>query len=110
VRGITQPLRAATGMLLVLTACGVVIAVPLLALLAGVLFALWLSGTPGGRQTLAMTRVGLATVPQRIGATSVVVVGIAGVVGVLVALLAMAQGFEATLKNAGNEETAIGLR
>ena len=97
-------------MLLVLCACGVVIAVPLLALLAGVLFTLWLSGTPGGRQTLAMTRVGLATVPQRIGATSVVVVGIAGVVGVLVALLAMAQGFEATLKSAGNEETAIVLR
>jgi putative ABC transport system permease protein len=97
-------------MLLVLTACGVVIAVPLLALLAGGFFTLWLSGTPGGRQTLAMTRVGLATVPQRIGATSVVVVGIAGVVGVLVALLAMAQGFEATLKSAGNEETAIVLR
>jgi putative ABC transport system permease protein len=97
-------------MLLVLTACGVVIAVPLLALLAGGLFTLWLSGTTGGRQTLAMTRVGLATVPQRIGATSVVVVGIAGVVGVLVALLAMAQGFEATLKSAGNEETAIVLR
>jgi putative ABC transport system permease protein len=109
-RRIVQPLRAATGMLLVLTACGVLIAVPWLALLAGGLFALWLSGTPGGRQTLAMTRVGLATVPQRIGATSVVVVGIAGVVGVLVALLAMAQGFEATLKNAGNEETAIVLR
>jgi len=110
VRAITQPLRAATGVLLVITACGIVIAVPLLALLAGVFFALWLSGTPGGRQTLAMTRVGLATVPQRIGATSVVVVGIAGVVGVLVALLAMAQGFEATLKNAGNEQTAIVLR
>jgi len=110
VRSITQPLRAATGILLVLTACGIVIAVPLLALLAGMLFTLWLSGTPGGRQTLAMTRVGLATVPQRIGATSVVVVGIAGVVGVLVALLAMAQGFEATLKSAGNEETAIVLR
>jgi putative ABC transport system permease protein len=97
-------------MLLVLAACGVVIAVPLLALLAGGLFTLWLSATAAGRQTLAMTRVGLATVPQRIGATSVVVVGIAGVVGVLVALLAMAQGFEATLKNAGNEETAIVLR
>jgi putative ABC transport system permease protein len=110
VRSILQPLRAATGMLLVLGACSVVIAVPWLALLAGGLFTLWLSGTPGGRQTLAMTRVGLATVPQRIGATSVVVVGIAGVVGVLVALLAMAQGFEATLKSAGNEETAIVLR
>jgi putative ABC transport system permease protein len=95
---------------LVLAACGIVIAVPMLALIAGVVFAVWLPGTSSGRQTLAMTRVGLATVPQRIGATSVVVVGIAGVVGVLIALLAMAQGFQATLKSAGNVETAIVLR
>ena len=97
-------------MLLVLAACGVVIAAPWLALLGGALFATWLVGSRGGRQTLAMTRVGLATVPQRLGATSVVVVGIAGVVGVLVALLAMAQGFQATLKSAGDEDTAIVLR
>ena len=45
-----------------------------------------------------MTEVGLATIPQRLGAASVVVVGIAGVVAVLVALLAMAAGFEAALK------------
>ena len=37
-------------------------------------------------------------------------VGIAGVVSVLVALLAMAQGFQETLKSAGNEDTAIVLR
>jgi len=97
-------------MLLVLAACGMVIAIPLMALFAGIVFALWLPGTVSGRQTLAMTRIGLATVPQRIGATSVVVIGIAGVVGVLVALLAMAQGFQATLRNAGNTETAIVLR
>jgi putative ABC transport system permease protein len=97
-------------MSLVLAACGVVIAVPWFALLAAVAFAAWLPGTRGGRQTLAMTRVGLATVPQRLGATSVVVVGIAGVVGVLVALLAMAQGFQATLNSAGDEDTAIVLR
>ena len=92
-------------------ACGMVIAIPLVALISPALFlAVWLPGTGSGRQTLAMTRIGLATVPQRIGATSVVVIGIAGVVGVLVALLAMAQGFQATLKNAGNVETAIVLR
>jgi putative ABC transport system permease protein len=109
-RRVPQPLRAATGVLLVLAACVIVIAKPWLALLASVVFAVWLPGTASGRQTLAMTRVGLATVPQRIGATSVVVIGIAGVVGVLVALLAMAQGFQSTLKNAGNVETAIVLR
>ncbi len=74
------------------------------------LLALWLATTRQGRQTLAITRVGLATVPQRMGATSVVVVGIAGVVGVLVAMQAMAAGFTATLTRAGNEETAIVLR
>jgi len=109
-RRITPPLRALTGILLVLAACGIVIAIPLVALIAGIVFAIWLPGTVSGRQTLAMTRMGLATVPQRIGATSVVVIGIAGVVGVLVALLAMAQGFQATLRNAGNVETAIVLR
>ncbi len=109
-RRVPPRLRAITGMPLVLAACGIVIAVPVLALIAGVVFAVWLPGTSSGRQTLAMTRVGLATIPQRIGATSVVVVGIAGVVGVLIALLAMAQGFQATLKSAGNVETAIVLR
>jgi len=97
-------------MLLVPAACGALLARPWTALVAGALFALWLSSTAGGRQTLAMTRIGLATIPQRLGATSVVVVGIAGVVGVLVALLAMAQGFESTLKSAGDQQTAIVLR
>jgi putative ABC transport system permease protein len=110
VRRFLEPLRAATGILLVLAACGVVIATPWLALLGGALFATWLVGSRRGRQALAMTRIGLATVPQRLGATSVVVVGIAGVVSVLVALLAMAQGFQETLKSAGNEDTAIVLR
>jgi len=110
VRRAPPVLRAVTGMLLVLAACSMVIAIPLVALIAGIVFAVWLPGTGSGRQTLAMTRIGLATVPQRIGATSVVVIGIAGVVGVLVALLAMAQGFQTTLRNAGNVETAIVLR
>jgi putative ABC transport system permease protein len=59
---------------------------------------------------LAVAQVGLSTVPERLGATSVVVVGIAGVVGVLVALQAMAAGFEATLTGAGSDETALVLR
>ena len=47
---------------------------------------------------------------QRLGASSVVIVGIAGVVGVLVALLAMAEGYRQTVSAAGNDETAIVLR
>src|SRR5262249_24074424 len=51
-----------------------------------------------------------ATIPQRLGSSSVVVVGIAGVVGVLVALLSMAAGFESTLRETGTEDTVIVMR
>ena len=63
-----------------------------------------------GRLALAATRIGIASLPQRWGASSVIVVGIAGVVGVLVAMLAMGEGFEATLKQTGSDDTAIILR
>jgi putative ABC transport system permease protein len=72
--------------------------------------ALWLALTRTGRVALAATRVGIASLPQRWGASSVIIVGIAGVVGVLVAMLAMGAGFEATLKQTGNDSTAILLR
>ena len=39
-----------------------------------------------------------------------IVVGIAGVVGVLVALLAMAEGYSETLKKTGSADTAIVMR
>lgn len=82
-----------------------------LAVLAGLAgFGVWLGTSRLGRQALAITATGLATVPQRLGATSVIVVGIAGVVGVLTALLAMATGFQATLQQAGSDDTAIVLR
>jgi putative ABC transport system permease protein len=80
-------------------------------LLAGVLLlVLWTLGTRIGRQAWSVTQVGLATIPQRLGASLVVVVGIAGVVAVLVALLAMAAGFEAALKESGTDDTAIVMR
>src|SRR5688572_9912461 len=69
----------------------------LLALLLALL-AVWMAATPLGRQTGVMTQVGIATLPQRLGSASVVVMSIAGVVAVLVALLAMGAGFERTLK------------
>lgn len=70
----------------------------------------WLLLTRVGRQALAIARIGLSTIPDRLGSTSVVVIGIAGVVGVLVALQAMAAGFEATLTGAGSDDTALVLR
>jgi putative ABC transport system permease protein len=75
-----------------------------------VLLAVWMTVTRRGRQTWQVTRVGLSTVTQRLGSSSVVVVGIAGVVGVLVAMLAMSEGFAETLRASGNDHTAIVLR
>jgi putative ABC transport system permease protein len=80
------------------------------AAIAAVLLAAWLFFTRSGRQAWSVTELGIATVPRRLGAASVVVVGIAGVVGVLVALFSMAQGFQATLVQTGSDDTAIILR
>ncbi len=74
------------------------------------LLALWLSVTRVGQQTWSVAQVGLLTIPQRLGSSSVVVIGIAGVVAVLVAVLAMGAGFEATLKQTGTDDTVIILR
>lgn len=72
--------------------------------------ALWLVLTRGGRLALAAARIGISSLPQRWGASSVIVVGIAGVVGVLVAMLAMGEGFKATLESTGDDTSAIVLR
>ncbi|MBD9369816.1 ABC transporter permease [Xanthomonas sp. XNM01] len=77
---------------------------------AAVLLVLWLLLTRNGRLALAATRIGVASLPQRWGASSVIVVGIAGVVGVLVAMLAMGRGFQATLESTGDDTVAIVLR
>jgi putative ABC transport system permease protein len=82
-----------------------VIASVLLALLL-----LWLLTTRAGRQAWAVTQVGILSIPQRLGSSLVVVIGIAGVVGVLVAVLAMGAGFAATLKQTGSDDTAIVMR
>lgn len=87
------------------------IALPWPALLGiAVLFALWMALTRSGRQAASVTRVGVSTLAQRLGASSVVVIGIAGVVGVLVALLAMAEGYRHTVSSSGTDDTAIVLR
>jgi putative ABC transport system permease protein len=71
------------------------------------LLGLWLALTRSGRLALAAARIGIASLPQRWGASSVIIIGIAGVVGVLVAMLAMGEGFKATLDATGNDVTAI---
>ncbi len=99
--------------LLVLLAVALVIwtRLPLLVVVGlAVLLVLWLVLTRRGRQTLSVTRVGISTLGQRLGASSVIVIGIAGVVGVLVAMLAMGDGFAATLQQTGSDDTAIVLR
>ncbi len=75
-----------------------------------VLIALWLLLTRSGKLAMAATSIGIAGLPQRWGASLVIVVGIAGVVGVLVAMLAMGEGFKATLDKTGGDDTAIILR
>jgi putative ABC transport system permease protein len=70
----------------------------------------WMALTRTGQQAWSVTRLGMATIPQRLGSSLVVVVGIAGVVGVLVALLSMAEGFETTLRETGTDDTVIVMR
>jgi putative ABC transport system permease protein len=70
----------------------------------------WMAATRRGRQAAQVTWVGLSTLPQRLGASSVVIVGIAGVVGVLVALLAMAEGLQQTMRQTGSDDTAVVMR
>ncbi len=61
------------------------------------------------KQILAITWMNLRAIPQRLGSSLVIVIGIAGVVGVLVALLAMAQGFGITLKATGKADRVMFL-
>jgi putative ABC transport system permease protein len=61
-------------------------------------------------QILQLTLVNLRTVPQRLGTSLVVVVGIAGVVGVFVSVLAMSEGFRHTLASTGRPGRVIVLR
>ena len=103
-------LRAAAAIPLLGGAGAAIVVEPHLLLAIAACLALWLPASRIGRQALTIAWTGLSTIPQRLSATSVVVVGIAGVVGVLVALQAMAEGFEATLRNAGSDRTAIVLR
>jgi putative ABC transport system permease protein len=61
-------------------------------------------------QTIAVTALNLRTIPQRLGSSSVAVVGIAGVVVVLVSVLSIAQGFTAAMEESGSPLRAIVMR
>jgi putative ABC transport system permease protein len=61
-------------------------------------------------QIVQITWINLRNVPQRPGTSLVVVIGIAGVAGVLVSVLAMAEGFRHTLASTGRPSRVIMLR
>lgn len=61
-------------------------------------------------QIVQVSWMNLKNIPQRLGTSLVIVVGIAGVVGVLTAMLSMGEGFKATLGKAGHEDRAIVMR
>lgn len=62
------------------------------------------------KQIYAVTAMNLRSLPSRLGTSAVIVIGIAGVVGVMTALLAMAAGFQATLASTGEQDRAIIMR
>ena len=62
------------------------------------------------QQIAAITWMNLQAIPQRLGSSLVIVIGIAGVVAVLVSVLAMATGFSQTLASSGRDDRAMVLR
>lgn len=62
------------------------------------------------RETSAVTVMSLASLGSRLGSSLVIVIGIGGVVAVLTAMLAMAEGFQKTVQSAGRADHALVLR
>ncbi len=62
------------------------------------------------KQILAVTLMNLRTIPQRMGSSAVAIVGIAGVVVVLVAVLSIAEGFQAVMQGTGDPSRALIMR
>jgi len=59
------------------------------------------------QQIAAVTLMNLRSVPQRLGASSVIVIGIAGVVGVLVSILAMVGGLSQMMNSTARADRAM---
>lgn len=90
---------------------GVALALPWIGIGAlAAVAALWLILSRAGRRVGSITASEMSTLPQRWGGASVVLVGIAGVVGVLVSLLAMGKGYESVFRATGSDDTAIVLQ
>jgi putative ABC transport system permease protein len=60
-------------------------------------------------QTLAIAAMNLRNIPRRLGNSLVIVIGIAGAVGVFIPILAMSISFRATIEGDGNDARAIVL-
>jgi len=58
----------------------------------------------------AVTAMNLRSVPQRLGTSLVIVIGIAGVVAVLVSVLAMSSGMRKSMTSAGRDDRVIVMR
>ena len=61
-------------------------------------------------QIFEITAMNLKNLPSRLGSSLVIVVGIAGVVGVMVTILAMASGFRGTLQRSAAPDGAVVVR
>ena len=61
-------------------------------------------------QTIAITGINVKSIPERWAPSLVIVIGLAGVVAVFTALLAMAVGFQSALQAAGRPDGAIIMR
>ncbi len=61
------------------------------------------------KQIVAVTAMNLRSLPQRVAPSLVIVIGIAGVVGVLIAVLSLSRGLANTLATTGRPDRAIVL-
>jgi len=62
------------------------------------------------KQVIAITAINIKSIPERWASSLVIVVGLAGVVAVFTALLAMGAGFESTLKASGRADEVLVMR
>lgn len=62
------------------------------------------------RIVAVVTMSGLRAMPQRWGASLAALVGVAGVVAVMVAVLSIAEGFSATMRSTGSDDTVLIMR
>jgi putative ABC transport system permease protein len=61
------------------------------------------------KQITAVSALNLRNIPQRLGTSLVIVIGIAGVVAVLISVLSMSAGFRKTIDNSARADRAIVL-